>query len=140
MTAPEQAAQGSLWFIVKEHHEILLLATPPADFPLEHSLHQAVCQLLGCSATASLAPLLSCPPSEVASVLPLLRVAPPDRWQAASVLGSAGAPCSPDDEVMLQLKPLRAYFGGEVVAVEAAQREAEGASVDGARAGIDDRV
>ena len=128
VTTPEAAAADAPWFIHRGTREVLLLAVPPLGLPLEHVLGQAVCELLGCRPPASLTPLLAVPPADAAAILPLLRVAPPLQWASASAVGASGTPCSAADEAMLQLRPLRTFFAGEVVAVDATQL---GAPADG---------
>ena len=119
VTAPATADEDSLWHVRLESHEILLLAAPRSTVPYEDLLTRALCSLLGCAPPASLSPLLACPPAEAASTLAQLRVRPPERWAAAAAVGAPGTPCSAADEAMLQLRPLRAFFAGEVVAVRA---------------------
>ena len=69
-----------------------------------------------CAAGPSLAPLLGA--GAPTALLPHLRAPPPRQWADASVAGTPGAPLDAADEALVQLKPLRAFFAGEIVAVQ----------------------
>ena len=137
------AAHDDAWYVDRKGSELLLLATAPAGLSREQLLAQAVCEVLGVDAPTSLAPLLAVDASQAAATLARLRVPPPPhwatacmrsprrlhssqvppppQWAAASAVGSAGTPCTTEDEALLQLRPLRAYFAGEVVCISASQ-------------------
>ena len=137
------AAHDDAWYVDRKGSELLLLATAPAGLSREQLLAQAVCEVLGVDAPTSLAPLLAVDASQAAAMLARLRVPPPPhwatacmrsprrlhssqvppppQWAAASAVGSAGTPCTTEDEALLQLRPLRAYFAGEVVCISASQ-------------------
>ena len=136
-------AHDDAWYVDRKGSELLLLATAPAGLSREQLLAQAVCEVLGVDAPTSLAPLLAVDASQAAATLARLRVPPPPhwatacmrsprrlhssqvppppQWAAASAVGSAGTPCTTEDEALLQLRPLRAYFAGEVVCISASQ-------------------
>jgi len=120
VTAAPTDEHDELWYIERSSHEILLLAQPPAGLARELLLGQAVCELLGSDAPAALTPLLAAEPSRAMATLERLRVTPPSQWAVASALGAPGTPCSEEDSAMLQLVPLRPYFAGEIVAIDAA--------------------
>jgi len=129
----EGEAEGTPWFLDTAASRVLLLATPPAGLTHEICLHQAICALLGASAGPSLAPLLApaAPPPQ--QLLPHLRMQRPRAWAAAAIAGSPGTRVEAADEALLQLKPARAFFVGEVVAVQAEGGGYRYALVDAAR-------
>ena len=117
----DATAHDDAWYVDRRGSELLLLATAPAGLSREVLLAQAVCEVLGIDAPTSLAPLLAVNASQALPTLARLRVVPPPQWAAASAIGSAGTPCTPEDEALLQLRPMRAYFAGEVVCISASQ-------------------
>ena len=119
------------WHVERMSSEILVLATLPDGLSHELVVSHAVCEILGCDAPPSLAPLLAAPPSRALATLDRLRHQPPPQWAVARASGAPGTPCSAEDEAMLQLVPMRPYFAGEVVAVDALNLG--GGSDDGGR-------
>ena len=121
------ASGDELWFVRRAEGEgagegageILMVASPPEGLSIEMLLGQAVCQLLGCDPPAALTPLLTSELSRATTALEFLRVTPPPRWGVSSALGAPGTPTSAPDEARTQLVPLRAYFAGEVVCIDA---------------------
>ena len=129
----EGEAEGAPWFLDAPTSTVLLLARPPAGLSHELCLHQAICALLGASAGPSLAPLLAPAAAPPPLLLPHLRVQPPRAWAAAAIAGAPGARVDVADEALLQLKPVRPFFAGEVVAVQAEGGGYRYAAVDAAR-------
>ena len=116
VTAAGAEAEEVLWHV--DGTRVLIVAAPPAALSREELLHFALCDVLRCPPAASLAPLLAAPPADLNAAVAHLRIAPsPLRWAAAQQSAEPGVAVSAADESLLQLRPLRAYATGEVVAI-----------------------
>ena len=104
---------GSQFFVDQHGHRLLLAKWPDYVRP-EDLLAQAVSQCLHVHDTVlPLGPLLGCAVVSISSLLDVLHVGgtTAERWR-----GTPGTAVLAVDEPLLQLRPLREYHSGEVVA------------------------
>ena len=112
--AAATASMETLWLLL-DGKQILLVAQPPPGLSHQVLIELAICRMLDVPPPASLAALLTCAPAATAATLEQLRVvAPPKR-----LAPSSGSPVRATDEPMLRLRPLRSFFAGEIVALQA---------------------
>eukprot|EP00798_Chlamydomonas_sp_ICE-L_P006706 gene6706-3376_t len=102
----------------------IYIAQPPANLPAAWLLSQAMSRVLDSPITLPLQPFFSCPPHEMQKLQPVLLPGGYDlTLERAGQTGQLGAPLLPSDAMLLQLKPLKRYCVGELVALP---REAVG--------------
>ncbi|GFR39737.1 hypothetical protein Agub_g219, partial [Astrephomene gubernaculifera] len=101
----------------------IYIAEPPSHLPVSWLLSSVVSRVLGSPVVLPLQPLFTTPPAELPQLQPVLLPGGFDAgMETAAQAGTPGAPLLPADVALLQLKPLRRYVAGEVVAY---QRTAE---------------
>lgn len=116
----------------------ILVAEPPPYLQLSWLLSSVVSRVLGCPhpVVLPLEPLFTTPAAQLSALQPVLLPGGWDeRLESAAVAGTPGTPLVPADAALLQLKPLRRYCAGEVVAY---QRQVAGGvgGADGGAGGV----
>eukprot|EP00198_Chlamydomonas_reinhardtii_P000860 XP_001690195.1 predicted protein [Chlamydomonas reinhardtii] len=99
----------------------ILVAEPPPYLQLSWLLSSVVSRVLGCPhpVVLPLEPLFTTPAAQLSALQPVLLPGGWDeRLESAAVAGTPGTPLVPADAALLQLKPLRRYCAGEVVAYQ----------------------
>ncbi|EFJ44918.1 hypothetical protein VOLCADRAFT_118510 [Volvox carteri f. nagariensis] len=97
----------------------IFIAEPPQHLPVSWLLASVVSRVLGSPVVLPLQPLFTTPSSELQQLQPVLLPGGFDAGlETAAQAGTPGAPLLPSDAALLQLKPLRRYCAGEVVAYQ----------------------
>ncbi|GIL55476.1 hypothetical protein Vafri_11038, partial [Volvox africanus] len=97
----------------------IFIAEPPAHLPVSWLLASAVSRVLGSPVVLPIQPLFTIPAGELQQLQPVLLPGGFDAGlETAAQAGVPGAPLLPADSALLQLKPLRHYCAGEVVAYQ----------------------
>ncbi|GLI60510.1 hypothetical protein VaNZ11_002673 [Volvox africanus] len=97
----------------------IFIAEPPAHLPVSWLLASAVSRVLGSPVVLPIQPLFTIPAGELQQLQPVLLPGGFDAGlETATQAGVPGAPLLPADAALLQLKPLRHYCAGEVVAYQ----------------------
>ncbi|GLC59948.1 hypothetical protein PLESTB_001557000 [Pleodorina starrii] len=107
----------------------IFIAEPPPHLPISWLLSSVVSRVLGSPVVLPLQPLFTTPPGELAALQPVLLPGGFDAGlETAAQAGTPGAPLLPADAALLQLKPLRRYCAGELVAYQRAAAAAAAAA------------
>jgi sacsin len=127
VTAPGAASR--VYEYAEARSGVQYVAEPPEGLPLEALLAQGISRALGSPVTLPLHPLLAAAASaSLPALQPLLLAAGYDPClEAAAQAGQLGSALLPSDAALLQLRPLKRYCAGEVVAYADAAEAGPGA-------------